>query len=377
MRSIRLMNDKIVISGVGFVLKDLPKIEDIAELYFNNTIEFDIFKTKDGASYPCLPIKDFDLGNYVKRCKNRRYLSKAGQFGLASAKQAIDDAKLGEEELAGVGVFSGLGPNMEEQYSDLDEKALWLLHFLPNTLNSVITNFFQIHGLANTFGNACAASTQAIAEAYEKVKSGTIDYALAGGCDSRINQYGIESYSSAGALYQADGQEINYEPLKSSPQGFIPGEGGAYLIIEKESTAKERGAKIYAEILGCGYSCDGYNMTAPQPDGKFAEQAIKQALKSAQIKAEEIDFVSCHGTGTLKNDKMEKVLLENIFGKDLPEVFTFKKVFGHLASACGAAETVASLGIFLQKDKKREIALVQNFGFGGQNTVLILKNMEN
>jgi 3-oxoacyl-[acyl-carrier-protein] synthase II len=367
------MKNRVVITGTGFVLQNCSSLEEIFSKVTTGKGQFELFSTRNGSCYPVAPIQNFDLKDSVGRCKNKRYLGRAGLFGLSSAVDAVRDSGLEFYQIEKLGLFSGAGPNLDFDYSDERNRALWLLHYLPNTMNSVISSQLGIHGPAMTLGNACAASLHAVGEAFLKIVYGQLDFALAGGADSRISDYGISGYADAGALYSRKDQGKNYFPLTTMPCGFIPGEGGAFFVLESEESAKDRGAKIYAEVAGFSASSDGFNMTAPEPEGKFAQEAVSGALKMSGLSADEIDFVSAHGTGTILNDKMEQELILRMFGASDPDIFAFKTYFGHLASGCGAAELASALSLFLFSNEGYESAVLQNFGFGGQNAALVIK----
>lgn len=379
------------------------------------------------------PIQDFDFRTWLRSigrsCKERRYLNRGAQFCMAAALRAADDAgsfsgqspascpapspRLStDNDWAGAGVFMGTGPylNIGEVFPDIengaldhsDLMALWMLRFLPNTAASIIAKSLGLHGENLTVNNACAASLTAIGEAYRKIRDGYLDLALAGGGDSRINGGGILAYKKAQALYHETGNEPAISdrnasrPFDAGRNGFVPGEGGAVFLLEESHHARKRGATIWAEISGFGNSMDGYNMTAPDPSGRWAEKAVRRALDEAGLAPNEIGVISAHGTGTRLNDSMEADLISRIFGNSRPKVIALKSWIGHLAAGCGAAELAIALtcmragylpeirnletpchsGIhFVRTPHRTEIStlLLQNFGFGGQNSALVVK----
>ncbi len=357
------------------------------------------------------PVHEFNLKTYTGRYKDARYLNRGVRFAVASAMMAIKNSGLTEEQLENAGLFSGAGPNLDissefpnirnREISDKGLSALWILKFLPNTTASAIARLAGIHGENITSGSACAASFSAIGEAYRKVKDGYLDFAFAGGGDSRLNPGGILAYKKAQALWSGEEDpETGYSPFGINRTGFIPGEGGAFFLLESLQSAEKRGAKILAEVCGFGASIDGYNMTAPQPDGKWAEKAVHAALKEADTSPDKIDLISTHGTGTKLNDSMEANLIERIFEQNRPAVIALKSWMGHLASSCGAVELgvtlaclkngywpqVRNLGescninVNFAKEPLSffpESILLENFGFGGQNTVLVIKKWNN
>jgi 3-oxoacyl-[acyl-carrier-protein] synthase II len=323
--------------------------------------------------------------------------------------EAIKNADAGEELPTNTGLFVGVGPNLdvggefpEITNGDIDRQdlsALWILKFLPNTAASAIAKLAGIHGENFTVTTACSASLQAIGEAFRKIKDGYLDTALAGGGDSRLSRGGILAYKKAHALYTGNSDpEKASRPFDCDRKGFVSGEGGAFFILEEMECAKRRGSNIYAEVCGFGSSLDGYSMTDPDPDGKCAETAVCAALSEAGIPPRQIDLVSAHGTGTLLNDSMEANLISRIYGNDGPSVFALKSWIGHASSACGALELAICLACmhdnyipavrnldnpihptlnFVRKGKdcSYNTVMLENFGFGGQNSVLIVKKM--
>jgi len=353
------------------------------------------------------PIRDFELGAFTGSFKERRYLNRGAQLAVAAAMSAIRMASLRREQLTDTGLFLGAGPNMdvggeipeirqgEIQHDSL--MALWILRFLPNTAASVISILAGIQGDNLTVTSACSSSLQAIGVAFQKIRDGYLDLALAGGGDSRLTPGAILAYRKARALYEGGGNPGEASrPFDNGRRGFVPGEGGAVLLLEELEHAWSRGAAIYGEVCGFGTSMDGYNVTAPEPAGRGGQMALEKALEDAGLVPGDIDAVSTHGTGTLLNDRMEAALIERVYERIFPRVLAFKSWIGHLSTACGAMETALSL-ICLQNDFLPEIRnlreacspvlpfvreggncptstwAIENFGFGGQNAVLIVK----
>ncbi len=403
------MANRVVITSKGIISPIGDTDEKIIHNLKNQCSRFER-PTFDKEIAAC-PIHGFNLKNYTGRYKDARYLNRGARLAVASAMIAINNSGLSEEQLEDTGLFSGAGPNLDvsNEFSDITNNeisnkglsALWILKFLPNTTASAIARLAGIHGENITLGSACAASFSAIGEAYRKIKDGYLDLAFAGGGDSRLNPGGILAYKKAQALWTGNGNpETDYNPFGINRTGFIPGEGGAFFLLESLESAKKRGAKILAEICGFGSSIDGYNMTAPRPDGKWAKKAVLAAIREADTTPDEIDLISAHGTGTKLNDAMESNLIEKIFSDKKPIVIALKSWIGHLASSCGAVELGISLsclenGYWPQVRNLSETCnqnvnfvrepisfspesiLLENFGFGGQNTALVIKKWKN
>ncbi|MBA3016783.1 MAG: beta-ketoacyl-[acyl-carrier-protein] synthase family protein [Proteobacteria bacterium] len=388
-----------VISSLGFTAEEI-----ICNLKNENTsFEKSIFDDEVVVS----PIKEFDVKNFAGRFKDKRYLNRGAQFCVASAIEAVKKAGIDKKLLAESGLFLGTGPNLdiggefpEIKDGEIDRKdlmALWMLKFLPNTAASVIARLVGIHGENHTLTTACSASIQAIGEAFRKIKHGYIDLAFAGGGDSRLSKSAILAYKKAKALFNGmDDPDKASRPFDKSRAGFVPGEGGAFFLLEELEHAKSRGAKIYCEICGYGASIDGYSMTAPEPEGKWAERSVNAALQEAGLTSSDIDVVSSHGTGTLLNDSMEADLIDRVYGKRAPFIIALKSWIGHIAAACGAVELAICLACmqnsylpkirnldepchdrlnFVREEREYPIQsiLLENFGFGGQNSALIVR----
>ncbi len=352
------------------------------------------------------PVQDFDVRRYTGRFKNLRYLNRGAAMAVAAAVRAVRQADLTAGRWETAGLFVGAGPNLDLggecphiRQGIMDDQvlsALWILRFLPNTAASAIAQLTGIRGENLTVGNACAASLQAVGEAYRKIKDGYLEVALAGGGDSRLSPGALLAYRKAQALcIGSDDPQACSRPFDQERNGFVPGEGGAFFVLEAADHAVERRATVLAEVCGYGASMDGDAMTAPRPDGRWAEAAVRSALEQAQMPPQQIDAISTHGTGTLLNDKVEAQVIQRVFDPHRPLVLALKSWIGHLAAACGAVELALCL-CALQTGAWPHVRnldtpcmpqlnylrpggnfssgtiLLQNFGFGGQNTALVV-----
>lgn len=337
------------------------------------------------------PVAGFDLRSYVGRCKNARYLTRGQQLCLAAAVRAVSEAGLGPQHLDRAGLFLGLGPNL--QAAPREDKALWLLDCLPNTLAATLAETLGLHGENLTIMTACAASTQAVGQAYRAVASGLADVALAGGGDSRLSSEGVLAYRQAGVLATNFVRpEEACRPFDRDRSGFAIGEGAAVFVLESLEHAAGRGATILAEVAGASSSLDGGSLTGPDPAGTAAAWAVRRCMESLGTR----DLcVLAHGTGTVLNDEAEATVLAGTVPK-ARAVCAFKSRMGHLASACGAAELAVGL-VCAAAGRFPAIAnlanpawpdlpllrapmalrpgnlLLQSFGFGGQNACLGFK----
>jgi len=353
------------------------------------------------------PVKNFEVRDFTGPFKDRRYLNRGVQFSVAAAVSALKNSGLNGEAIAGAGLFVGAAPNFdiggecpnitEGKINAENLHALWILRFLPNTASSIIARLTGVHGENLAVTTACAASLQAIGEAYRKIKDGYLDLALAGSGDSRTSPGAILAYKKAGAIFTGgvDRAEAS-RPFDSNRKGFVPGEGGAFFLLEEKGHAEKRGAAIYGEICGFGTSLNAGSMTSPDPEGVWEEAAVRAALKEADMLPSQIDVVAAHGTSTVLNDIMEARLLARVFHGHAPHILALKSWIGHISVACGALELALCLtlmqngclakirnlanpcreGINFVREGKQiffKTFMLENFGFGGQNGVLIIK----
>lgn len=340
------------------------------------------------------PVAGFDLRSYVGRCKNARYLTRGQQLCLAAAVRAVSEAGLGPQHLDSAGLFLGLGPNL--QATPREDKALWLLDCLPNTLAATLAEQLGLHGENLTIMTACAGSTQALGQAFRTVAAGLADVALAGGGDSRLSVEGVRAYRQAGVLATDFVRpEEACRPFDRDRSGFAIGEGAAMFVLESLEHATARGARILAEVVGASSSLDGGSLTGPDPAGMAAARAVRLCLE--KLGSRDL-CVLAHGTGTVLNDETEAAVLSGTV-PNARAVCAFKSRMGHLASACGAAELAVGL-VCAEAGRFPAIAnldnpawpnlpllrrpmalrpknlLLQSFGFGGQNACLGLKEFK-
>jgi 3-oxoacyl-[acyl-carrier-protein] synthase II len=380
------MNRRVVITGSGFVLPLGDSREDVLSALFQSYGPF-LRSEADPQAAVC-PVPDFDLKFHVGRCKNARYLTRGQQLCLAAAMRAVDDAGLHARDLNQAGLFLGLGPNLQAR--PRDDRALWLLDCLPNTVTSIIAEILGAHGENLTIMTACAASTQALGQAFRTVASGLADVALAGGGDSRLSPEGVRAYRQAGVLATGFKRpELACRPFDQARCGFAIGEGGAVFALESLDHAQGRGARILAEIVSASSSLDGGSLTGPDPTGRAAAMAVRRCLENLPGNSL---CVLAHGTGTVLNDAVEGQILAETAPHAMG-ITAFKSRIGHLAAACGCAELTLGLicaahGQFpaiagLETPCRDDLPLLrvhtplqpgslllQSFGFGGQNACL-------
>jgi 3-oxoacyl-[acyl-carrier-protein] synthase II len=402
------MKRRVVITSVGIISSVGCSVSEIVRNFKDRKVSFE--KPAFSREVVTSPVKNFHIRNYTGPFKDGRYLNRGAQFAVASAVMAVNNSGCRKEYLAEAGLFVGMGPNLDiggefpeirgGEIDRADLQALWILKFLPNTAASIIAKLSGIHGENLTVSTACSASLQAIGEAFRKIKDGYLNLALAGGGDSRLSPGAILAYQKAKALYAGNGDpDRASRPFDCSRNGFVPGEGGAFFLLEELEEAKRRRAEIYGEICGYGCSMDACSMTAPERDGEKGKIAVAAALNEAEMSPSEVDVISTHGTGTILNDEREARLISDLCGSKKPHVIALKSWIGHTASACGALELALSL-ICMREGYLPEIRnlkepchknvnfvldakhlpfsnlLIENFGFGGQNSALIVKRIK-
>ena len=399
------MSRRVVITAVGVISALGSDLNQIAHCFKQGGVKFE--RPVFNEDVVTCPVRGFDVKKHTGRFKYLRYLNRGAAFAVAAAADTVNRAELTPTQLRNTGLFVGAGPNLDISgdgpgitLDRMDEEklaALWILQFLPNTAASAIAQLTGLRGDNLTVGTACSASLQALGEAFRKIKDGYLDRAVAGGGDSRLSPGGILAYTKAQALYSGPGNPAaSSRPFDEGRNGFVPGEGGAFFLLEEAHQALDRGAEIIAEVAGYGAAIDGHTMTAPEPDGRWAETAVRTALDEAGLSAGQVDAVSAHGTSTPLNDAMEAEMIHRVFGNQGPRVTALKSWIGHLASACGAVELALCLTALKQgmlpqirnlnspchpgvKFVRRTFfgqlhtILLENFGFGGQNAALVIR----
>jgi 3-oxoacyl-[acyl-carrier-protein] synthase II len=336
-------------------------------------------------------------------------------YAIDAAGQAIEDAGLTEmnddlKERTGVSIGSGIGglPGIESESLVLAEKGAGRVspHFvhgrLINLTSGQVSIKYGLMGPNHSVVTACSTGAHSIGDAARMIKDGDADIMLAGGAESTINPLGVAGFAQARALNTAynDRPEQASRPYDKNREGFVMGEGAGVVALEEYEHAKARGAKIYAEIVGYGLSGDAYHVTAPHPEGRGAELAMKMALKKAGMQPQDIDYVNAHGTSTMA-DTIELAAVKRVLGDDLhgASMSSTKSAIGHLLGGAGAVEAIFCIlairdqvvpptlnlddpdegteGVDLvpHKAKKRPVraALSNSFGFGGTNASLIMK----
>lgn len=308
-------------------------------------------------------IKDFDPLQYGM---DKAFVRKQGlftQYGVAAARQAMDDAGLRSEGddanispfRLGVYVGSGIG-GFEIMYREIakmveDPSGQWISPlFIPSTISNIAAGHIAIKNHAQgpclDIVTACATSSHCIGEAFRAVAGGHADAIITGGCEYATIPLGIAGFANAKALSRAENPKYASLPFNANREGFVMGDGGAILILESLEHAQARGARIYGEVVGYGNTCDAYHSTAPRPEGTTQAQCIREALDEAGYDSEkDCLYINAHGTGTHLNDISETTAYKLALGDNAykAHITSIKSMTGHMLGAAGAAEAIATL----------------------------------
>ncbi|GIV73281.1 MULTISPECIES: beta-ketoacyl-ACP synthase II [Caldilinea] len=359
-------------------------------------------------------VKDFDPGQYMDR-KTARRIHRSSQFAVAVARQALEDAGLTinahNGERVGVLMATGGGGITEIEAATLEvARKGWrsvgpfvVPSAMANAVSCVVSIEVGAKGPVMTSTAACASGHYSIIEGYHFLQRGEADVIIAGGAESLVSLLTMAAFGRMGPLSsRTDDPERACRPFSVDRDGFVAGEGAAAVILETEEHARARGARIYAEVLGGKLTADAYHITAPDPEGAGAARALSGALQMANRRPEDIDIVIAHGTGTLLNDISETLALKRAFGEAAYnlKITSIKSMVGHALGAAGAESVVAAVyalyegivpptinytpdpqidlhivGNHPEKVDARH-AIVNAFGFGGQNVVAVLGRVD-
>jgi 3-oxoacyl-[acyl-carrier-protein] synthase II len=358
-------------------------------------------------------LKGFDPGNYLDR-KEAKRLARFSQMAVIAAQMALDDSgiELSDAEREEVGVVTGTAVGgtvieTEDGLRRLGERSLMrispnhLLALPPNMAAFHIAKNFGFHGYCNTTVTACAAGAQAIGDAAEVIRHGRAEVMISGGSEATLTPLAFASFAVMRALSTRNGNPAAASrPFDAKRDGFVMSEGAAIFVLESLDHALQRGARIYAEVVGYAANTDGYHVIAPNPDPAGSIKAIRQSLADAGIGPEEVDYINAHGTGTPLGDVAETNAIKEVFGERAYQVpvSATKSMLGHALGAAGALESLACvLAIRDQKipptinlnhpdpecdldyvphtarDAKLDIVLKNSFGMGNQNACLVFK----
>lgn len=359
-------------------------------------------------------VKDLDFTPYLDK-KELRRMDLFSQYAMVAAIQAWRDSGLDYEKIDptrfGVDISSGIGGinTIETEYERGREKGFDRVSpfFVPMDISNLAAGNVAIKlgakGMCTCVVTACAGGSNAIGDAFRMIRDGYQELMLAGGSEAAVTKLAIGGFTSMKALCESDDPTRASIPFDAERSGFVMGEGAGVLMLEEYEHARARGAKIYAEIVGYGATCDAYHITSPAPGGEGGARAMVEAVKDAGIQPEDIDYINAHGTSTSLNDKFETAAVKAAFGDHAYKLAmsSTKSMTGHLLGAAGAIEAIITaralqdgfipatinyrapdpecdLDIVPNEGRKAELryAMSNSLGFGGHNASLVLKKYE-
>ena len=370
------------------------------------------FDAKDFETRIAGEVKGFTPEKYIQK-KEIKKMDLFVQYALAATKEAMEDAQLKitseNSEQVGVIVGTGLGglPTLEETHKVLLEKGpsritpFFIPKLIANMASGQIAIQYGVKGPNTCLVTACATGAHCIGDAFRAIQYGDAEAIIAGGTEANITPLTIGGFNAMKALStRNDEPEKASRPFEKNRTGFVVSEGAGILILEELEFARKRGAKIYGEVVGYGYTGDAYHIAAPSPDGDGAIRCMRMAIRDARIRPEDIDTINAHGTSTVLNDATETVAIKAVLGdyaKKIP-ISATKSMTGHLLGAAGSTEAIFTLlsirdGIlpptinYEEPDPECDLDYVPNvarksairiamsnaFGFGGTNATLIFQ----
>lgn len=411
------MKRRVVITGLGAITPIGLNVSD----FWNSCKEgvcgiepISYFDTSDFKAKLAAELKGFDAKNFMD-AKQAKRMEAFSQYAVAAAKEALEDAKIDIEKedsfRVGVSVGSGIGSlqAMEREHSKLLDKGpsrvapLLVPLMISNMAAGNVGIQFGLRGKNINIVTACATGTHSIGEAFRSIAYGEAEIMLAGGSEASISPIGVAGFAALTALNTTEDKTRASIPFDKDRAGFVMGEGAGILILEELEHAKQRGAKIYAEIVGYGATCDAFHITSPAEDGSGAAKAMEYSLKDANLTPEDVDYVNAHGTSTYYNDLFETKAIKLAFGEHAYKlkINSTKSMVGHLLGAAGGVEAVVCVksieDSYLHKTVGLEntdedcdldycrgsgvsmpvnVAISNSLGFGGHNATIVFKKYE-
>ena len=406
---------RVVVTGLGTVNPLGTNAEEFWENIKANKLGFSYIDQFDAENFDIKivgAVKDFDCSKYIDK-KDAKRLERFNQFATYAALDALNDCGSNFKEMDPyrVGVIMGVGIGglefTEKEVTKFNEKGpdrisvFYIPMMIANMAagNIAIKTGFKGANFATV--TACASSTHAVGEAFRKIKDGYLDVCVCGGAESCITEFALGGFNNMKALSKATELDKASTPFDLNRQGFVLGEGSGVLILEELEHAKARGAKIYAEVVGYGATCDAYHITAPAPDGQAAAESMRSAYKEAGLEASDITYINAHGTSTGLNDAGETAAVKLALGEEQAKkvlINSTKSMTGHLLGGAGGMEAIVlALSIrdnFVHKtmgfetpdpecdlnyctdgnvETEVKAGLSNSLGFGGHNATICMK----
>nr|MDH3155032.1 beta-ketoacyl-ACP synthase II [Bacillus licheniformis] len=412
------MNSKrVVITGLGA----LSPLGNDVKTSWNNAINgvsgVGPITRVNADEYPAkvaAELKDFKIEDYMDK-KEARKMDRFTQYAVVSAKMAVEDAGLDINESnadrIGVWVGSGIGglETLEQQFETFLTKGprrvspFFVPMMIPDMATGQISISLGAKGVNSCTVTACATGTNSIGDAFKVIQRGDADVMISGGTEAPLTRMSFAGFSANKALSTNPDPKTASRPFDKNRDGFVMGEGAGIVVLEELEHALNRGATIYAEVVGYGSTGDAYHITAPAPNGEGGVRAMKEAIKDAGLSPVDIDYINAHGTSTPYNDKFETIAIKEVFGEHAYKlaVSSTKSMTGHLLGGAGGIEAIFSVlaikeGIipptinietpdedcdldYVPDQARRQdvnVVLSNSLGFGGHNATLIFKKYE-
>lgn len=408
------MKKRVVVTGLGAVTPIGNSVEEFWANVKAGVVGIDAITKFDTENFKvklAAELKNFDPTVYMDR-KEARRMDPFCQYAIAASVEAMKDSGLevteDNAERIGVIIGSGIGGlgTIEAENKKLLEKGpgrvspLMIPMAIGNMAAGNVAIRFGLKGKCTSVVTACATGTHSIGDAFRAIQYGEADAMLAGGCEAAITPLGVAGFTNLTALSESTDKNRASIPFDGERNGFVMGEGAGVVVLEELEHAKARGAKIYAELVGYGSSCDAFHITTPSEDGSGAAKAMVDAVKEAGIDKEAVDYINAHGTSTKYNDLFETRAIKLAFGEHANKlaINSTKSMIGHLLGAAGGVEFITciksiedsyvhetvgyqvpdeecDLDYVTGQGREMEVnyAISNSLGFGGHNASLLVK----
>ena len=413
------MKRRVVVTGLGVVTSLGCKVDELWTRICNGESGVGLLERLDVTNYPVRfggEIRNWSVDGYIGAKDTKRF-DRFVQFAQVAGVNAVRDAGIDflKQDLwrCGVVLGSGIGglETIELQHARLLDKgpdkvsAFTIPKLIGNAASAQLAIEYGLHGPNQVVVTACASATNAIGDAFRLIRGDEADVIITGGSEAALTHIGLSAFAAMRALSQRNDDPARASrPFDRDRDGFVLSEGAGLLVLEELEHAKARGARIYGEVYGYGYSCDGGHITAPDKNGVGAAYAMSQAIKDAAINPSEVDYINAHGTSTPLGDHAETIAVKSVFKDHARKVSisSTKSQLGHLLGASGGVELILSLlairdGLIpptinldtpdpecdldytpnQARQRAISVAMSNSFGFGGHNGSLVVGKLRN
>jgi 3-oxoacyl-[acyl-carrier-protein] synthase II len=413
-----ILKRRVVVTGLGLVTPVGNTVEETWSALMHGQSGVDYIKKFDTEKFNvkfAAEIKNFDPLNFIEK-KEARKMGAFIHYAIAAADEAMRDSGLAitdeNAEQVGTYISSGIGDfwAIEREHSKLLNEGpnrvspFFIVSAIVNLAAGQVSIRFGAKGPNSATATACAAGAHAIGDSFRLIQYGFADAMICGGAESAITPMSVAGFAAMRALSTRNDDPLHASrPFERDRDGFVIGEGAGIMILEELESAKKRGARIYAEVVGYAMTADAFHLTMPDETGSGAIRAMRKTMQDALVQPEEVDYINAHGTSTPYNDKFETLAIKETFGEHAYKlaVSSTKSMTGHLLGAAGGIEGVFSVLSIYRKtvlptvnyvnpdpecdldyvpNEPRELdvryALSNSFGFGGTNAALLFKKYE-